>query len=167
MMVWLLLAMALLAALVSVVLGRNLTRSLVAGHAALAALVLALVLAGVGYLALVVPILGGLALATLQLFGWMLVDVERDHLPPTDRPTAIARGLAFLLLVSALALLIDHAISLGSFEMTQASPRYASPQEIGVLFFGPMREVATLVGITLAAGLLTMLLLTRNEGEGD
>ena len=75
------LAAALASAFVAVAFGEVLTRSVVAGYAAIALFGLAGLAAGGGVVALCVVIIGFLSFAILQLFGWMLVDVDHDHLP--------------------------------------------------------------------------------------
>lgn len=158
------LVVMLASAFAAIVLGRNLTRSLAAGSVFVAALGFALLVAGAGVLALVVVILGGLMLATIQIFGWMLVDVDRDHLPPTDRPTLIARGLAFLLFGGGLILLVATALFTGEFSIVGPKIDIAAPLEIGVVLFGPLREATILVGLAIAASLLAALLLLEDDG---
>jgi NADH:ubiquinone oxidoreductase subunit 6 (subunit J) len=162
---WIGLAVALLSAFDAIALGRNLTRSLVAGTIFVAALGFALLVAGAGYLSLVVVILAALELAVLQVFGWMLVDVDRDHLPPTDRPTWIARGLAFLLFGGGLLLLVIAAVTTGEFEIVGQRVAAAAPEEIGALLFGPLRDATILVGLAIAASLLAALLLLQDDGQ--
>ena len=99
------LSVALLAAFAAVLTGRNLTRSVTAAAISIGGLAVALTSAGAGFMGFFVLITAALVLMTLQLFGWMLVDVDRDHLPPTDRATWLARSIAFLLLGGGLALL--------------------------------------------------------------
>lgn len=158
------LVVMLASAFAAIVLGRNLTRSLAAGSVFVAALGFALLVAGAGVLSLVVVILGGLMLATIQIFGWMLVDVDRDHLPPTDRPTLIARGLAFLLVGGGLILLVATALAAGEFTIVGPKIDIAAPLEIGVYLFGPLREATILVGLAIAASLLAALLLLEDDG---
>ncbi len=157
------LAFALGSALAAVVLGRNLTRSIVGGMAFLAGLAFSLLIAGAGCLAMVVVLLGGLMLGTLQLFGWMLVDVDRDHLPPTDRPTWIARGIAFALFGGGLTLLAGAALLGGEFEVETIILPVATPTEVGAYLFGPLREATILMGLTIAASLLAVLLLLQDD----
>ena len=166
---------ALVGAFIAIVLGRNLTRSIAAGFSSIAFLGLALALAGSGFLGLVVVILSALMLGSIQLFGWMLVDIDRDHIPPTDRPTALARGIAFLLLGVGLALLFWNLLGTGEFavegrsvaelgRVTQSGEEVpAGMTGLGSVFFGPMRDLVTLLGFAIAAGLLATLLLLQEE----
>jgi hypothetical protein len=159
------LALALSSAFAAIVLGRNLTRSLVAGSIFIAALGFALLMAGAGFLSLAVVVLGGLMLVTIQVFGWMLVDVDRDHLPPTDRPTWIARSLAFLLFGGGLLLLVATALVTGEFAIAGQRLAIAAPAEIGAFLFGPLRDATILIGLTIAASLLGVLLLLQGDGQ--
>jgi hypothetical protein len=159
------LAIALASAFGAIMLGRNLTRSLVAGTVFIAALALALLIAGAGFPSLVVVVLGALMLATLQVFGWMLVDVDRDHLPPTDRPTRVARSLAFLLFGGGLLLLVAAALVTGEFTIVGQRLTIAAAAEIGAFLFGPLRDATILIGLTIAAGLLAALLLLQDDGQ--
>ncbi|MAG29974.1 MAG: hypothetical protein CL908_03655 [Deltaproteobacteria bacterium] len=152
-------------AFASILLGRNLTRSLVAAYVFIGALGVALLFAGAGFMAFVIGILGALMLAALQLFGWMLVDVDRDHLPATDRPTWLARSLAFLLVGLALALLVAGALAGGELATAAGRPATRDPMAIGRLLFGPLGDVTMLVGLAVAAGLLASLLLLRDDGR--
>lgn len=159
------LSLMLVSAFAAIVLGRNLTRSIVAGFVFTAALGWTLQLAGAGFLAFVVAILAVLELTTLQLFGWMLVDVDRDHLPPTDRPTWFARLLAFLLVGGGLALLVATALSTGEFTAGVDRIRIASPTQIGAFLFERLPDATILMGLVIAASLLAVLLLLRDDGE--
>lgn len=159
------LAVALTSAFGAIVVGRNLTRSLAAGTVFIAALGFALLVAGAGFLALMVVVTGALMLMTIQVFGWMLVDVDHDHLPPTDRPTRIARSLAFLLFGGGLFLLMTGALATGEFEIVGQPLAIAGPAEIGAFLFGPARDVTILIGVTIAAGLLSALLLLQGDGQ--
>ncbi|MBJ19064.1 MAG: hypothetical protein GY910_09410 [bacterium] len=159
------LGVALLAAFASIVTGRHLTRSIVAGAISLAGLALALTSSGAGFVGFFVLTVGASVLATIQLFGWMLVDVDRDHLPPTDRVTAIARGIAFLLLGAGLVLLVALGLEGGVSKPISGSAPMASPREIGERFFGVWRDLATICGIALSAGLLATLMTLRDDGE--
>lgn len=159
------LSISFAAAFAAVILGRNLTRSIFAAVISLAALAAVLVSVDAGFAALCAVTISALSLVTLQLFGWMLVDVDRDHLPPTDRGTRLARSLAFILLGGGLALLaanLADAPLLVAVENTAASDAAA----LGLRFFGPWRDLALLAGLTLSAGLLATLMLMRGEGEG-
>lgn len=165
------LGLACVAGLVSVVLGRNLTRSVFAAGVALVGLGIALVDAGYpAYFALASATLG---LGLLQLFGWMLVDVDRDHLPPTDRLTGFARSVAFLLLgggIVVLGLALVHSDpAIVASSSPPLAPVGADLRDVigaGNRFFGPLQEGATLVGVLFAATLLAALMLLRDEGEG-
>jgi len=155
---------ALASALAAIVLGRNLTRSVAAGYAFIAWMVLALAMAGAGFLAWIVAIGASVTLASVQIFGWMLVDVDRDHLPPTERATVWARGLAFVLLGGGMALLVYFAAGeLGDssrpFMLVRAS-------EVGAALFGRLREEAILLGLAIGAALLATQLLLHAEGDG-
>ena len=160
-------------ALVSVVVGRNLTRSIAAAVASLGALAFlflgalsrgpsALALGpGVGLAAIAAIIVATLVLSLVQLFGWMLVDVDRDHLPPTDRGTWFARSLAFLIVGGGLGWL-GRALD--------ASIRDAGggPREVFVaerLVEASARDFAVLAGLALSAVLLASLMLLRDDGE--
>jgi hypothetical protein len=161
------LLIALTSAFAAIALGRNLTRSIVFGYAFLAAMGFTLLVAGAGFLSLVVAIVGGLMLGILQIFGWMLVDVDRDHLPPTDRPTWVARGIAFVLVGGGLLLLVSVALVTGEFTIEGNHLAIASPAEIGALLFGSLRDATILIGLTIAASLLAVLLLLQeDEGKG-
>lgn len=159
------LAVALGAAFAAIVTGRNLTRSIAASAISIGGLALALTSSGAGFVGLFVSTVGVLVLATIQLFGWMLVDVDRDHLPPTDRATWIARSLAFLLLGFGMLLLVLAGLEQGAWTPAEKPMEMAASSEIGALVFGPWRMLATLCGITLAAGLLATLMLLRDDGE--
>jgi len=161
------LAVALVCAFAAIVLGRNLTRAIVGAMAFLAGLGFSMSIAGAGYLAVVVVLLGGSMLGTLQLFGWMLVDVDRDHLPPTDRPTWFARGIAFVLFGGGLALLVAAAVVGGEFSVEGVGLPSATPAEVGAFLFGPLAEATILVGLTIAASLLGVLLLLQDDRGGS
>lgn len=158
------LCFSLAAALASIVLGRNLTRQITAGLLSVAALAIALGAAGAGLVGLELLTIAALGLALVQLFGWMLVDVERDHLPPTDRATWLARSLAFLLLGAGLVLLVATAVDRGALAPPAAAATMASPRRIGELLFGTWRDLATLCGIALSAALLASLMLLHDDG---
>ena len=160
------LSLALLSAFASVVLGRNLARSITAGVLAVAGLAIALVSGNAGFVGFLAMTVAALVLATIQLFGWMLVDVERDHLPPTDRATWLARSLAFLLLGAGLLLLAVVALDRGALAPVEGSVTMPTPRAIGELLFGRWRDLATLCGIALSAGLLATLMLLHDDGGG-
>jgi len=157
-----LLSFSLAMAFLAVALGRNLTRSLTAGYVFLATLAGVMVLAGAGVLAWVLAIVATVALAMLQVFGWMLVDVDRDHLPPTEGATRVARGIAFLLLGGGMA-----TLAVGSRGELVGAPGpipVVSIAEIGAALFGALPAEAMLLGLAIAASLLTTLLLLRDPG---
>lgn len=150
--------------LATVLLGRNLTRSVLAGYASVALLGLTMTLSGLGFAALAICLMATIGLATIQVFGWMLVDLDQDHLTPTDGPTWLARGLAFLLLGGGLWILVAALLpSLGE-AVWVGSPSVAS---IGLLLFSELRGLAVLLGVALGAALLAALLLLRGQGEGS
>jgi len=156
--------LAWLLGLAVVVLGRNLTRSVMLGYVFLSVLCLFLVVAGSGFLAVVVSILAAVALASIQIFGWMLVGVDRDHLAPSDPGTRIARSLAFLVLGAGLFVLF------GALAAELATPAASSPSGLGAIgaaIFGPLGGAAILLGLAIAAALLATMLLIRDEEEGD
>jgi hypothetical protein len=102
----------------------------------------------------------------IQLFGWMLVDVDRDHLPPTDRATWLARSLAFFLLGGGLVLLAALALERHDLAPPAEAVAMATSAEIGALLFGPWRDLAVLCGVAISAGLLaTLMLLRDDDGE--
>ena len=165
------LGIAFVAAFVSVVLGRNLTRSVAAAVVSVAALAFALVQAEGGYAAIFALTVAALVLAVLQLFGWMLVDVDRDHLPPTDRGTWLARSLAFVLVGAGLILLgRGFASEVATFPVPDSAGAVelarTSSEEIGVLLFGMGGDLAILIGLALSSVLLASLMLLRGDGEG-
>lgn len=159
------LAIALAAGFAAVVLGRNLTRAIAAGATSVAGLAIALSSVHAGFAGGVVATLAILTLAVIQLFGWMLVDVDRDHLPPTDRLTWVARGIAFLLLGGGLALGVKGVLDRGLWVAAPTFVDRASPRAIGELFFGRWSDLATLCGVMLAAALLASLMLLRDDEE--
>ncbi len=162
------LILAFVAALASVVLGRNLTRSIFAAGTSLAAIGLALIQSGGGYPAWFALAGAVLALALVQLFGWMLVDVERDHLPPTDGFTALARGVSFLLLAVGLVLLgfglFDAGLSTDTPRVA-VSGLLARGLFVGDRFLGVLGAGVSLIGFLLAATLLASLMLLRGDGR--
>ncbi len=159
--------LALAFAVGAVLLGAVLSRGIVAASAALAAFGLAGLAAGGSVVALCVVIVGLLALAILQLFGWMLVDVDHDHLPRPALRTAIARGLALAIVAAALALLGRAALARGELEpaaLLGAPVGPIEPAAVGAFFFGPQGGLAVVLGCLLAAALLTAACLLREEG---
>ncbi|MFO0691217.1 MAG: hypothetical protein U0900_21135 [Myxococcota bacterium] len=162
------LVVALASALAAVVLGQVLTRSVLAGHAAMAALGLACLAAGGGVLALCFVLFGLVWLAILQLFGWMLVDVDRDHLPSPAWRTTAARLAALAVFAAGLGLLGRRALRSGQLDdrLAPGEPGVSiDPSALGAVFLGAGNELALLVGLLLAAGLLTALWLLRDEGS--
>lgn len=151
-------------ATLAVVLGRNLTRSVVAGQVFIALLCLTLLFAGGGFLALLACLLAAVSLASIQLFGWMLVDVDRDHLAPTDRGTALARGTAFAVLGLGLGLLIYATRAEWAGAREGSGPGITA---IGEALFGPLGALVILVGMTVGAALLATQSLLRDDEEGD
>lgn len=164
------LGIAFIAAFISVVLGRNLTRSVAAAVVSVAALTFALVQAEGGYAAIFAVIVAALVLAIVQLFGWMLVDVDRDHLPPTDWGTWLARSLAFVLVGFGLVLLgkglISEAAAMSvSISHAVMDSTFSGSEEVGALLFGEGGDLAILIGLALASVLLASLMLLRGDGE--
>jgi NADH:ubiquinone oxidoreductase subunit 6 (subunit J) len=161
------LGVALASAFGAIALGRNLTRSLLAGTVSFFSLGFALLVAGagVGFVSLVVVISGALTLSIFKVFGWMLVDMDRDHLPATDRPTRVARSLAFFLFGGGLIILVAAALMTGEFASVEQRVEIAGPAEIGMLLFGPLRAAAILMGLAIAASLLGALLLLQDDGQ--
>lgn len=152
---------AALAALASVLLGRNLSRSIFAAFLSVGALTVALAGAGFGFEAALALFVAGLLLVLVQLLGWMLVDVDRDHLPPTDAPTALARSLAFAVLATSLALLAYWLPAPGGAD---------APLDVaawGARLFGEGRSLVLLCGLLAGAGLLATLMALRDDGEAS
>jgi len=154
-------------AFAAVVLGRNLTHSIAAASGALGGLGFALLASGAGLLGLVLVIVAALTLGIVQIFGWMLVDVDRDHLPPTDRPTWIARSLAFLLIGGGLVLLIGYAVQRGELGTGAGLPVVSGAKEIGALLFGARSDATGLLGLAIAASLVGCLMLLRDDAGRD
>lgn len=137
-----------------------------AAAASLAAFGLACLAAGGGVVALCVVIVGLLSLSIVQLFGWMLVDIDHDHLPRTSLRTATARGLALAAFAAGLALLGREALRRGELAFALApGERLAGfdPGALGSFFFGSNGELPVVLGCLIAAGLLTALCLLRDE----
>lgn len=158
---------ALASALAAVLLGEVLTRSIVAASAALAAFGLACLAAGGSVVPLSIVIVGLLSLAILQLFGWMLVDVDHDHLPRLSLRTASARGLALVVFAAALGLLGHEALRRGELAPAAATAEpvgAVDPEAFGGFFVGTAAELPVVLGCLLAAALLTALCLLRDEG---
>lgn len=172
------LAVALASALVAVVFGQVLTRSVVAGYAAIASFGLAGLAAGGGVVALCVVIFGLLTFAILQLFGWMLVDVDHDHLPAPSARRTVAQAVALATFAAGLVWLGRRALRAGELAAPAFSPSPSplpptapidrvvafDPGALGAFFFGGRGELAILLGCLLAAALLTALSLLRDEG---
>ena len=164
------LGIASIAAFMSVVLGRNLTRSVAAAVVSVAALAFALVQAEGGYASIFALTVAALVLSILQLFGWMLVDVDRDHLPPTDRGTWLARSLAFVLVGAGLILLgkglaSEAAAMIASNSHAGVEFTFRTSEEVGPLLLGAGGDLAILIGLALASVLLASLMLLRGDGE--
>jgi hypothetical protein len=148
----------------SILFGGNLTRSVMIGYAFVGCLCLALLVAGAGFLAVVVSVMSTIGLASIQVFGWMLVDVDRDHLAPTDAPTWVARLLAFVLLGGGLTVLaIAISSELAMFRTTVSM----SSAALGRMLFGPLGGAAVLLGLAIAAALLSTMLLLRDDDGGS
>lgn len=170
---------AWLAALAAIVLGRNLTRSLSAAYVFLAGLIVVLALSGSGYGGWVLVIGAGGTLALVQVFGWMLVDVDQDHLPPTESATITARGLAFLVLAVAstalvyfareeLALDTSAGAGIGTAAGTSAGTATGtSAVEVGRALFSGLQPQLILLGLAMGAGLLAALLLLRDDSSDE
>jgi hypothetical protein len=148
----------------SILFGGNLTRSVMIGYAFVGCLCLALLVAGAGFLAVVVSVMSAIGLASIQVFGWMLVDVDRDHLAPTDAPTWTARLLAFVLLGGGLMVLVI-AIS-PELVMTHAAVPMSSAA-LGRVLFGALGGASVLLGLAIAAALLATMLLLRDDDRGN
>jgi hypothetical protein len=158
---------ALASALAAVLLGEVLTRSIIAASAAIAAFGLAWLAAGGAVVALSVVIVGLLSLAIVQLFGWMLVDVDHDHLPRISLRTASARGLALVVFAAALGLLGREALRRGELAPAPATGEAfetVDPGALGSFFLGAATELPVVLGCLAAAALLTALCLLRDEG---
>lgn len=156
-------------ATLSVLAGEVLTRSIVAASAALAAFGLACLAAGGSVVALCLVIVGLLSLAIVQLFGWMLVDVDHDHLQRLALRTSSARALALAVFAAGLALLGREALRRGELGPTAPGVQHVDgiePAALGAFFFGleSSGALAAVLGFLLAAALLTALCLLRAEG---
>jgi NADH:ubiquinone oxidoreductase subunit 6 (subunit J) len=158
---------AIACAFAAIVLGRNLTRSIVAASGSLGGLGFALLVSGAGLLGLVLVVVAALTLGIVQIFGWMLVDVDRDHLPPTDRPTWIARSLAFLLIGGGLVLLIAFAAQRGELGAGEGFAVASGAKEIGSVLFGARADATGLLGFAIAANLVGCLMLLRDDAGRD
>ena len=170
------LGFAALAGLVAIAVGRTLSRSVAAVAVALGALAAAFASVGIGVLGWLPATLAVAVLAVIQLLGWMLVDVDRDHLPPTDGATRLARGLAFALLAGGLVLLAgaldgapdgvrvgDPVVEAGA--ALAASRTALDPADLGRALFGESRELVMLCGLVVAAALLAAMTTLRDDGE--
>ncbi len=167
---------AWLAALSAIVLGRNLTRSLSAAYVFLAGLIVVLTLSGSGYGGWILVIGAGGTLALVQVFGWMLVDVDQDHLPRTESGTITARGLAFLVLAAASAALVYFAREELALDDTGvgagigtggATSVGTSAVEVGRALFSDLQPQLILLGLAMGAGLLAALLLLRDGSSNE
>jgi NADH:ubiquinone oxidoreductase subunit 6 (subunit J) len=159
------LTISVLSGLAAILLGQNLTRSIAAVGVSIVGLAVAMLAAGAGFLALMVTTVAALILISIQLFGWMLVDVDRDQLPSTDRMTWLARCLAFLLLGGGLLFLGWGAETQGLLRSPAKPVPFATPAIMGGAFFGPWKDLAALAGLVLSGGLLATLMLLRDDGE--
>jgi len=155
--------LAWLLAVAAVVLGRNLTRSVMVGYAFVGCLCIVLLVAGAGFLAVIVSIVSAIGLASIQAIGWMLVDVDQDHLAPTEAPTWIAFSLAFAMLGVGLILL---ALEIGPELDTEHVFVPVESALLGRALFGPLGGAAVLLGLAIAAALLATMLLLRDDEEG-
>ncbi|MFK7895635.1 MAG: hypothetical protein AB8G23_07345 [Myxococcota bacterium] len=160
------LAAALLCAFLAIVLGRNLTRSVVSAFAMMASLTFGLLIAGGGFFGLFVVSFAALMLATIQLFGWMLVDVDRDHLVKMDLGTAFARSLAFVIFGIALGLLGFFLWTGGDLRSAGSVLHTVDPRAAGLILFSELEELVTILGFAIAAALLSSILLLRDDGRG-
>lgn len=161
------LSSALLCAMLAILLGRNLTRSVVAGFAMIAGMVFALLIARAGYFGLAVVLLGALMLAAIQLFGWMLVDVDRDHLAKMDFGTAFARSLAFAVFGLSLGFLASSLWRGGELGLDEGALHPVDAGAVGFVLFGEMGELVTMLGFAIAGALLSSILLLRDDGRGN
>jgi hypothetical protein len=93
----------------------------------------------------------------------MLVDVDHDHLAPTDRGTRLARSLAVLILGAALVFLGIGVCE--QFEWMDPAIREGLSRVQAPAERSRVRDFAVLAGLLLAAGLLASLLVLREEGE--
>lgn len=153
-----------LLACAAILFGGNLTRSVMIGYVFVGCLCLALLVAEAGFLAIVVSVMSAIGLASIQVFGWMLVDVDRDHLAPTDAPTWTARLVAFVLLGGGLMVLV-FAIS-PELAMEHAAVPMNSAA-LGRVLFGELGGAAVLLGLAIAAALLATMLLLRDDDGGS
>lgn len=163
-----LLASGLAAALAAIVFAPVLSRAVLAAVTAMTLLSLACLAAGGGVVALCFVVIGLVWIAILQLFGWMLVDVDHDHLPRLARRTVLARSALLVLLGGGLAWCVRAAIreeALAPVRAIGAGPIGFDPAALGALFIGRDGDLAPLLGLLLAAGLLTALGLLRDEGS--
>jgi hypothetical protein len=173
--IWLAVGLAWCLPAFSVLAGRNLSRSITASLLSL--LPIGFLVSGalpreagegtstlsVGLGAGVALVVVSLALVLIQLFGWMLTDVDHDHLSPTDRGTRLARSLAVLILGGGLTLL---GSGLSDFFAVPGLPalKEGMPSRVGPGLSG-VQDFAILAGLTLAAALLASLMLLRDGGE--
>lgn len=164
---WLLasLVLSLGSASFAVVFGQVLSRAVVAGYVAVAALGLACLAVGGGVLALCLVVLGLLWLVLLQLVGFMLVDVDGDHLPALAGATLVARVVALAVFALALFEGARRGLSTSVFGggLEPSAPVAVDPEALGAFFVGQGNPVASVLGLLLAAALLTALRLLRDE----
>lgn len=167
-LVALLLAAGLSAALAAIVLAPVLSRAVLAGATAMTLFSLASLAAGGGVVALCFAVVALVWLAILQLFGWMLVDVDHDHLPRLAARTVLARVAALACLACGFAWCVRVALRTGQLEPVRAiggdAPGF-DPVSLGAHFIGRGSDLALLLGLLLAAGLLAALGLLRDEGS--
>ncbi|MBK7951776.1 MAG: hypothetical protein IPK00_24180 [Deltaproteobacteria bacterium] len=143
-------------------------RSVLAGHAAMAALRAPFLAAGAECSRSASCLFGLVWLAILQLFGWMLVDVDRDHLAAPARRTIAAPSPALTIFRGGPRLIARRALAPDSSTTASAGGHGPAidPTALGRLSFSRAGNgSALLVGILLAAGLLTALWLLRDEGR--
>lgn len=157
--------LVLVCALAAVLLGEVLTRSIVAASAAIAGFGLVRLAAGGGVVALCIAIVGLLSLSIVQLFGWMLVDIDHDHLPRVALRTAFARGLALALLrrdsgCSAVALRRGELASVPGSRVAALDP-----DAVGAFFLGASGALPAILGCLIAAALLTASACCATKGR--
>lgn len=155
------LGLGVAAALVAVLCGAVLSRAVLAGCVAVVVLGLGGLASGGGVLVLCFVAISLLWLVLLQLFGWMLVDVDHDHLPRQAWSTALARLLALGVVAGVLGVLGRAALRSGAFPATPPTP--VETTAVGALLVGAGSPLALPIGLVVAAGLLAALGLLRDE----